>query len=807
MSKNLIAFENIRLTDIATVGGKNASLGEMISQLSHMGIAVPTGFAVTVCAYQQFLEENQLNTKIIQELEKIKADNISSLRKASNGIQKMILKARFSKTFRSEIEAAYKNLLKKLKNKKVSFAVRSSATAEDLNAASFAGQQDTYLNIYGLEQILLAIKKVYASLFTMRAISYRMARHFKHEEVAISVGIQQMVRSDLAASGVIFTLDTESGFEDVILITGAYGLGELLVKGEAIPDEFYVYKPALKKNKDAILRRKLGVKTKKLKFANRKTGLQKISLHKKMQQGFCINDQEVLQLANFALLIEKHYGKPMDIEWAKDGLDGKIYIVQARPETVKSQQKSNQIQNYQLLEKGKLLTQGSSIGSKISSGKACILQHVKDMAKFKAGDILVADMTDPDWEPIMKQAAGIVTNRGGRTCHAAIIARELGVPAVVGCSDATKKIADKSEITIDCAKSDIGSVYQGKLRYETASHVIDQMPAIPVKLCLNVGQPEKAFALRQLPNAGVGLARLEFIISQAIGIHPKACLDYPKLKNPLKLQIQNRTAAYPNPREYYIEKLKEGIVTIAAAFFPKMVIFRFSDFKSNEYANLLGGNLFEPKEENPMLGFRGASRYISPQFKDCFMLECEAMLRVRNAMGLTNAHVMVPFVRTLKEAEQVQQLLKTSGLKKKSSDLKVMMMCELPSNVLLAEEFLKYFDGFSIGSNDLTQLTLGIDRDSNLVASQFDERDLAVKNLIAKAIQICRQQDKYIGICGQAPSDYPEFSSWLISQGIEAISLNPDSIIKTWLQLADELKLNEITKNNWLIQSSFYPGL
>ncbi len=807
MSKNIMPFENIRLNDLAAVGGKNASLGEMISQLGNMGIAVPTGFAITVEAYQQFLVDNQLNAKIIQELAKVKVNNILSLKKASDQIQKMILKAKFSKTFHAEIEAAYNDLLKRLKNKKVSFAVRSSATAEDLNDASFAGQQDTYLNIYGLEQILLAIKKVYASLFTMRAISYRITHHFKHEEVAISVGIQQMVRSDLAASGVMFTLDTESGFEDVVLITGAYGLGELVVKGEVMPDEFYVYKPALKKNKDAILRRKLGIKTKKLGYANKKIGLQKISLDKKLQQSFCISDQDILQLAKFALLIEKHYGKPMDIEWAKDGLDGKIYIVQARPETVKSQQKSNQIQTYQLLEKGKLLTQGSSIGSKISSGKACILQHVKDMAKFKAGDILVADMTDPDWEPIMKQAAGIVTNRGGRTCHAAIIARELGVPAVVGCSDATKKISNKSDITIDCAESDVGSVYQGKLRYETANHVVDQMPAIPVKLCLNVGQPEKAFALRQLPNEGVGLARLEFIISQAIGIHPKACLDYPKLKNPLKQQIENKTAAYKNPREYYIEKLKEGIATIAAAFFPKMVIFRFSDFKSNEYANLLGGNLFEPKEENPMLGFRGASRYVSPQFKDCFMLECEAMLRVRDEMGLTNAHVMVPFVRTLKEAEQVQQLLKSSGLKKKSSDLKVMMMCELPSNILLAEEFLKYFDGFSIGSNDLTQLTLGVDRDSNLVANQFNERDPAVKNLIAEAIQICKQKGKYIGICGQAPSDYPEFASWLISQGIEAISLNPDSIIKTWLQLADELKSNKTMRHNLLIQSGFHPGI
>lgn len=782
--QNVIALEKVGITDIEVVGGKNASLGEMIQHLTSAGINVPHGFATTTLAYRKFLSQNNLDKKIYQALASVSANDLQTLNKTAANIRQWILDTPFLAEFKNDVNEAYHHL-----NGKELFtvAVRSSATAEDLPEASFAGQQETYLNVCGLEDVLLAIKKVFASLFTERAISYRNNYNIDHAKVSISAGIQRMVRSDQASSGVLFTLDTESGFDQVILITGVYGLGETIVQGAVNPDEFYVYKPALQKGQSAILRRNLGDKAIKMVYGS-KAGTtlmtKTMDVVEAERRKFCINDEDIISLAKQALLIEKHYGKPMDIEWAKDGVDGKIYIVQARPETVKSHQ--HEIERFRLLEKGAVKTKGQSIGQRIGEGIARVVLDPKEMNVMQPGEILVTDMTDPDWEPIMKLAAGIVTNRGGRTCHAAIVARELGIPAVVGCNNATTTIQSGDPITVSCAEGEIGYVYEGLLQYKIDKVTINDMPKIPAKICINLGNPEKAFLYRSLPNDGVGLARLEFIIGNMVGIHPNAILQFATLAEDLKQDIANKTAAYSSPVEFYIEKLREGISVISAAFYPKPVIFRFSDFKSNEYANLIGGQLFEPHEENPMLGFRGAARYIDDHFRACFELECKAFKRVRDEMGLDNTQIMIPFVRTISEIKNVIHLMESLGLKRGVNDLKIYMMCEIPSNIILAEEFLQYVDGFSIGSNDLTQLTLGLDRDSALVAPLFDERNEAVKALLQQVIAICNKNNKYVGICGQAPSDYPELAQWLVQQGIQSLSLSPDSIVETWLMLAKQ---------------------
>ncbi len=786
----VIFFEKLGRDDVHLVGGKNSSLGEMIQNLTQLGVKVPPGFATTAEAYRDFLAHNGLDKRIEELLQDLDIENLTQLAEKGAKARQWIIEAPFSEKFMSEMKTAYQTLAERL-GKDFTVAVRSSATAEDLPEASFAGQQETFLNVHGFEDVLQKIKLVFASLYTDRAISYRVHHGFAHEEVALSAGIQKMIRSDEAAAGVMFTLDTETGSNEVIFITSNYGLGELLVQGSINPDEFYVYKTGLKKGFDAILSRRLGQKQQRMVYNTTPGTTERVKIEtvpEALRLQFSLNDKEITQLAQFALTIEAHYGCPMDIEWAKDGEHGELYIVQARPETVKSRENQQTLERFNLLEKGKVLSIGRSIGQKIGQGKARVVKGLADIHKVEAGDVLVTDMTDPDWEPVMKRAAAIVTNRGGRTCHAAIIARELGIPAVVGCNTATSEILDGTPVTISCSEGEEGMVYEGLLKFECKQIHIDHMPKLPFKICMNVGTPDRAFDFCQLPNFGVGLARLEFIINRAIGIHPSALLNFDKLEPALQQEIKQRTSAYPSPVDFYIMRLAEGIATLGAAFYPKPVIVRLSDFKSNEYANLLGGSLYEPHEENPMLGFRGASRYAAPTFKDCFALECQALKIVREKMGLTNVEVMIPFVRTVDEAKAAIAELAAHGLKRGENGLRLIMMCEIPSNALLAEQFLQYFDGFSIGSNDLTQLTLGLDRDSGLVAGAFDERNEAVKILLQMAIDACRKQGKYIGICGQGPSDHPDLALWLMEQGIDSISLNPDTVVSTWLFLGEEAK-------------------
>lgn len=784
----VIDLSQLGMRDLEQVGGKNASLGEMISHLSSAGVDVPGGFATTADAFRLFLSQKGLDKKIYELLKHLDTEDVLQLACIGKQIRDLIIDTPFTEEFEEAVKTAYHTLAKQIGHDDFSVAVRSSATAEDLPDASFAGQQETFLNIKGVESVLKSIKLVFASLFNDRAIAYRVHHGFAHHEVALSAGIQQMIRSDMAVSGVMFTMDTESGFDQVVFITSSYGLGETVVQGAVNPDEFYVHKPGLKAQKPSVIRRNLGSKAIKMVYCDdpaqeRRVKTVEVDLSQRIL--FSLNNQEVEQLARQALIIEEHYGRPMDIEWAKDGVNGKLYILQARPETVKSRDNVQVLERYTLLQKGSMLSEGRSIGQRIGQGKARIIKDVSEMHQVQAGDVLVSDMTDPDWEPVMKRASAIVTNRGGRTCHAAIIARELGIPAVVGCGDATQTITNGMDVTVSCAEGDSGYVYAGLLPFEQVSLNVDTMPELPVKVMLNVGNPERAFAFQSIPNSGVGLARLEFLISNTIGIHPRALLDFETLKDEqLKHFISEKTAAYATPVEYYVERLKEGIATIAAAFYPKPVIVRLSDFKSNEYANLLGGALYEPHEENPMLGFRGASRYVSSSFSECFALECKAVRRVREDMGLDNVEVMIPFVRTVAEAANVIEVLKHNGLERGKHGLRVIMMCELPSNALLATEFLEHFDGFSIGSNDLTQLTLGLDRDSGLVAAQFDERNESVKKLLHMAIVACKNEGKYIGICGQGPSDHQDLAQWLMDEGIDSMSLNPDSVLETALFLA-----------------------
>ena len=772
------------MADLEKVGGKNASLGEMISGLSAAGIRVPGGFATTAQAFREFLGE--LAPRIDERVRQLDPKDVAALAKCGAEVRSWILKQPFPPELEREIRAKYQDLIKSTSGE-VSFAVRSSATAEDLPEASFAGQQETFLNIRGEDNVLEAIRHVFASLYNDRAISYRAHQGFEHSQVALSAAVQQMVRSDRGAAGVVFTLDTESGFRDVVFITSSYGLGELLVQGAVNPDEFYVHKPMLEKGRPAIVRRSLGSKLEKMVFGSSdKAGksTKTVEVPEEQRHAFSLKDEEVLELARYAVAIERHYGRPMDIEWAKDGVDGRIYVLQARPETVKSRTRDVE-ERYALKGSSRVMVSGRAIGHKIGSGTVRAVPDAAQMSRVKKGDVLVTDMTDPNWEPVMKLAAAIVTNRGGRTCHAAIIARELGIPAVVGCGDATGKLKDGQSVTVSCAEGDTGNVFEGLLPFEVSTRERGEMPRIPVKIAMNVGNPELAFEFAQLPNAGVGLARLEFIINNEIGIHPRACLEYEQLPKNLQAKVAEKTRGYPDPRTFFREKLVQGVATIAAAFWPKPVIVRLSDFKSNEYKKLLGGERYEPDEENPMLGFRGASRYIAPDFRESFELECAALRKVREELGLTNVELMVPFVRTVGEAEQVLKLLKDNGLERGKSGLKIVMMCELPSNTILADEFLELFDGFSIGSNDLTQLTLGLDRDSGLVAGAFDERDAAVKAMLAMAIRACRKQGKYVGICGQGPSDHPDLARWLMEQGIDSMSLNPDTVVSTWMALAE----------------------
>lgn len=786
MVEYVVSLDKLGKDDVEHVGGKNASLGEMISNLAGAGVSVPGGFATTAQAYRDFLELSGLNQQIHDALDALDVDDVNALAKTGAKIRQWIMEAEFPEKLNAEIRTAFATL--SAGNPDVAVAVRSSATAEDLPDASFAGQQETFLNIRGVENVIRAAKEVFASLFNDRAISYRVHQGFDHKLVALSAGVQRMVRSETGTAGVMFTLDTESGFRDVVFITGAYGLGETVVQGAVNPDEFYVHKGTLAAGRPAILRRNLGSKAIKMIYGDEaKAGrsVKTVDVDKAERARFCLTDAEVSELAKQAMIIEKHYKCPMDIEWAKDGDDGKLYIVQARPETVKSRTQANVMERYLLKETGTVLVEGRAIGQRIGAGKVRIIKDVSEMDKVQPGDVLVSDMTDPDWEPVMKRASAIVTNRGGRTCHAAIIARELGIPAVVGCGNATQLLKDGQGVTVSCAEGDTGFIFEGELGFDIKKNSVDAMPELPFKIMMNVGNPDRAFDFAQLPNAGVGLARLEFIINRMIGVHPKALLNYDGLPLDIKESVDKRIAGYNDPVGFYVEKLVEGISTLAAAFWPKKVIVRLSDFKSNEYANLIGGKLYEPEEENPMLGFRGASRYISESFRDCFELECRALKRVRNEMGLTNVEIMVPFVRTLGEASQVVDLLAENGLARGQNGLRVIMMCELPSNAILAEEFLEFFDGFSIGSNDLTQLTLGLDRDSGIIAHLFDERNPAVKKLLANAIAACNKAGKYIGICGQGPSDHPDLAKWLMEQGIESVSLNPDSVLETWFFLAE----------------------
>ncbi|MHB8347040.1 MAG: phosphoenolpyruvate synthase [Acidiferrobacterales bacterium] len=786
MSDYVLWFETLGMRDIPKVGGKNASLGEMLAHLSKAGVRVPPGFATTADAYRDFLARDDLAARITGQLDRLDITDIRALAAAGRQIRDWIMRAQLPDRLRAEIAAAYARLQTQGSNE-LAVAVRSSATAEDLPEASFAGQQETFLNVRGVDNVLSAVRAVFASLFTDRAIAYRAHHGFSHSQVALSAGIQRMVRSDIGASGVMFTLDTETGFRDVVFITASYGLGETVVQGAVNPDEFYVHKPMLRQGHAAVLRRGLGTKAVKMVYGEdpgKPTRL--VDVPPGERSRFALTDDETISLARQALLIEAHYGRPMDIEWAKDGSNGELYVVQARPETVKSRAAGQLLQRYSLKGKArtKIITTGRSIGQRIGAGPARVVLSVKDMNQVSSGDVLVTDMTDPDWEPVMKRAAAIITNRGGRTCHAAIIARELGIPAVVGCGNATQVIADGQPVTVSCAEGEEGRIYDGVLPFEVLETSLEKMPQLPFKIMMNVGNPERAFDFQWLPNAGIGLARLEFIISRTIGIHPKALLNFVQLPADLRALIAERSAGYPDPVSFYVEKLAEGISTLAAAFWPKPVIVRLSDFKSNEYANLIGGERYEPKEENPMLGFRGASRYVATAFRDCFELECRALRKVRGDMGLTNVEVMVPFVRTVKEGRQVLKLLADNGLRRGDNGLRVIMMCEIPSNALLAGQFLEHFDGFSIGSNDLTQLTLGLDRDSGLVAGLFDERDPAVKALLHQAIQACREAGKYVGICGQGPSDHPDLARWLMDEGIDSISLNPDTVVETWLYLA-----------------------
>jgi len=793
MAENyVIWFDELRMTDVERVGGKNASLGEMISQLAASGVRVPGGFATTAEAYRAFLAHNGLSARIDAALTALDVDNVTELARVGKEIRQWVVETPFPAQLDAEIRTAYAKM-EQDSGATISVAVRSSATAEDLPDASFAGQQETFLNIVGVDHVLHAIKEVFASLYNDRAISYRVHKGFSHADVALSAGIQRMVRSDKGSSGVMFTIDTESGFEDVVFVTASYGLGETVVQGAVNPDEFYVFKPNLAANRPAILRRNRGSKLIKMEFTAETTAgksVRTVEVPAVDQHNFSISDAEVEELARYALIIEKHYQRPMDIEWGRDGVDGKIYILQARPETVKSQEaRVDTLRRYRLNSKSTIRASGRAIGQKIGQGVVRLISSAAEMDRVQPGDVLVTDMTDPDWEPVMKRAAAIVTNRGGRTCHAAIIARELGIPAVVGCGDATHSLSDGDYVTVSCAEGDTGNIYEGKLDVEIIDLALDKMPPSPVKLMMNVGNPELAFDFSHLPNEGVGLARLEFIINRMIGIHPKALLAYPNLPWDLKQQVEERIGGYASAVDFYVEKLVEGIATLAAAFHPKKVIVRMSDFKSNEYSNLIGGQQYEPHEENPMIGFRGASRYIAESFRDCFELECRALRKVREEMGLTNVEVMIPFVRTIDEARKVVSLLAENGLERGKNGLRLIMMCEIPSNALLADQFLEYFDGFSIGSNDMTQLTLALDRDSGgPIASLFDERNDAVKALLALAISACRKQGKYIGICGQGPSDHPDFAKWLVEQGIETVSLNPDTVVETWLYLAKELK-------------------
>ncbi|MEI7063458.1 phosphoenolpyruvate synthase [Dickeya chrysanthemi] len=783
--RNVLWYNQLGMHDVERVGGKNASLGEMITNLSELGVSVPNGFATTAQAFNDFLNQSGINQRIYELLDRINIDDVNQLAKAGAQIRQWVIDTPFQPELEQAIRDAYQQLADGEPD--ASFAVRSSATAEDMPDASFAGQQETFLNVQGIDAVMVAVKHVFASLFNDRAISYRVHQGYDHRGVALSAGVQRMVRSDLAASGVMFTLDTESGFDQVVFITAAWGLGEMVVQGAVNPDEFYVHKPTLLNGKPSIVRRNMGSKKIRMVYAATQEHGKQVrveDVEEVQRTRFCLSDDEVQALSHQALLIEKHYGRPMDIEWAKDGHTGKLYIVQARPETVRSN--GQVMERYHLPAGGEVLVEGRAIGHRIGAGEVKIVHDISEMHRVNAGDVLVTDMTDPDWEPIMKKAAAIVTNRGGRTCHAAIIARELGIPAVVGCGDATERLQNGQKVTVSCAEGDTGYVYQDLLDFTVKSSQVDAMPALPLKIMMNVGNPDRAFDFACLPNEGVGLARLEFIINRMIGVHPRALLEFAQQTPELQREIRTLMQGYDDPVEFYIERLKEGIATLAAAFWPKRVIVRLSDFKSNEYANLLGGARYEPEEENPMLGFRGAGRYVSPDFRACFALECEAVKRVRNGMGLTNVEVMIPFVRTVAQAEAVVAELASQGLKRGENGLKIIMMCEIPSNALLAEEFLQHFDGFSIGSNDMTQLTLGLDRDSGVVSELFDERNDAVKALLAMAIRAAKKQGKYVGICGQGPSDHEDFAAWLMDEGIDSLSLNPDTVVQTWLSLAEK---------------------
>ncbi len=785
MTTQVIAFNQLGRHDVEIVGGKNASLGEMISHLQPLGVNVPNGFATTADAFNCFLNETGLLDRINAELHTLDVDDVEALAATGKKIRGWVIEQTLPKSLEDEIRQYYQELTG---GEDVAIAVRSSATAEDLPDASFAGQQETFLNIRGIDNVLVAIKEVFASLYNDRAIAYRVHKGFEHQGVALSAGVQRMVRSETGTSGVMFSIDTESGFDEVVFVTASYGLGEMVVQGAVNPDEFYVSKILLGQNRPAVIRRNLGSKERKMVYGDEGSTAKStkiVEVEKADRSQFALSNDELCVLAKQAMIIEMHYGCPMDVEWAKDGDSGEIFIVQARPETVKSRQDKGKMERYLINSKGaKVLTEGRSIGQRVGSGKVRIVHNLAEMSKVEDGDILVSDMTDPDWEPVMKRASAIITNRGGRTCHAAIIARELGVPAIVGCGNATETLTEGQEVTASCAEGDTGFVYEGLIDFEMQSNTIDAMPELAFKVMMNVGNPDRAFDFAQIPNEGVGLARLEFIINRMIGVHPKALLNMDSLPQEVVLAINERIAGYPSPVDFYINKLIEGIATLGVAFRDKPVIVRMSDFKSNEYANLIGGKLYEPSEENPMLGFRGASRYVSENFADCFELECRALKYVRDEMGLTNIKIMIPFVRTTKGAKAVIELLEKHGLKRGENGLEIIMMCELPTNALLADEFLEYFDGFSIGSNDLTQLTLGLDRDSGIVSHLFDERDLAVKKLLSMAIEACKKQGKYVGICGQGPSDHPDLAKWLMEQGISSVSLNPDTVLDTWLFLA-----------------------